>query len=163
MRVKAIAPATAILILAALVLGGCSGSPSQSDPKKVVISMFGAMEKNDQAALARLLDLPALMKNTQSDYAMQTDSPRVFTSPKEILDDLTDDGKTKKRWFSYQRIVNQAEINGDNATVEVTFVDKPASKGYRTKFGLRKENGKWRIYSFNTFQQAPSSESDSPQ
>lgn len=161
MRVKAIAPAVAVLVLAALFLGGCSGSPSQSDPRKVVISMFGAMEKNDQGTLARLLDLPALMKNTQSDYAMQTDSPRVFSSPKEILDDLTDDGKTKKRWFSYQRIVNQAEVSGDHATVEVTFVDKAASKGYMTQFGLQRENGKWRIYSFNTLQQAPSSGAES--
>lgn len=163
MRVKGITPALAVLLLAAFILSGCSGGPSQSDPRKVVISLFGAMEKNDQAALARILDLPALMKNTQSDYAIQTDSPRVFTSPKEILDDLTDDGKTKKRWFSYQRIVNQAEVTGDHATVEVTFVDKAASKGYMTKFGLEKENGKWRIYSFNTFQQAPSSEGESSQ
>jgi hypothetical protein len=59
--------------------------------------------------------------------------------------------------------VNQAEVIGDHATVEVTFVDKAASKGYMTKFGLEKENGKWRIYSFNTVRQAPSSEGESTQ
>jgi len=138
-----------LLIIGVIMLAGCSGS-DQSDPKKVVMAFFGAMEKNDQPTLARLLDLPELMKNTEEDYSVTTDEPRVFTNPKDILDDLTNDGKTKQRWFSYQRIVNQAEIMGDNATVEVTFVDKGASKGYLTKFGLHKVNDKWRIYSFKT-------------
>jgi hypothetical protein len=137
------------LLVAVLGLAACSGD-SRSDPRKVVMGMFGAMEKNDQASLARLLDLSELMKNTEQDYSVQTDQPRVFTNPKDILDDLTHDGLTKQRWFSFQRIVNQAEIIGDHATVEVTFVDKEASKGYMTKFGLHKVNDKWRIYSFKT-------------
>jgi hypothetical protein len=138
-----------VLILAALLLAACGGG-SQSDPRKVVIAMFGAMEKNDQATLARLLDLAELMKNTDTDYSMQTDEPRVFTNPKDVLDDLTNEGKTKARWFKHQRIVNEAEIIGDHATVGVTFVDKGASKMYLTKFGLHKVNDKWRIYSFKT-------------
>ena len=40
---------------------------------------------------------------------------------------------------------------GETATVEVTFVDKEESQGYRTKFGLHLKNGEWRIYSFKTF------------
>jgi hypothetical protein len=77
----------------------------------------------------------------------------VFTNPKEILDDLTNEGLTKRRWFSMQRIVGNAEVSPESATVEVTFVDKQASQAYLTKFGLKKSNGKWRIYSFKTFQQ----------
>jgi len=141
------------LLLVAAALGAytvaCSDN-TDSDPRKVVIALFGAMEKNDEARVARLLDLPTLMKNVEEDYSVSTDQPRVFTNPRDILLDLTGDGLTKKRWFSYQRIVNEAAINGDVATVEVTFVDKKASKGYRTKFGLHKLNDKWRIYSFKT-------------
>ena len=74
-------------------------------------------------------------------------TPHV-SSPQQILEDLTEDGQTKRRWFSLQRIVNQAAIDGSTATVEVTFVDKDASKGYRTKFGLHIVNSKWKIYSF---------------
>jgi hypothetical protein len=151
-RKTVFASGLAALALAAGIMAACSGS-DQSDPRKVVMSFFGAMEKNDQAALARLLDLPELMRNTRTDYAVQTDSPRVFTNPKDILDDLTNDGLTKQRWFSYQRIVNKAEVTGEHATVEVTFVDKDASRGYMTKFGLHKVAGKWRIYSFKTFEQ----------
>jgi hypothetical protein len=107
------------------------------------------MEKDDKAALAHLLDLAELMKNVSEDYAFHSDdSARVFTSPQQILDDLTGDGLTKSRWFSYQRIINKADVMGETATVEVTFVDKDLSKGYRTKFGLHVQNGKWKIYSF---------------
>ena len=133
---------------ALLALSGCGGG-SLGDPKKTVISFFGAMEKDDKAALAHLLDLSALMKNVSEDYAFHSDdSARVFTSPQQILDDLTGDGFTKTRWFSYQRIINKAEVMGETATVEVTFVDKDQSQGYRTKFGLHVQNGKWKIYSF---------------
>lgn len=138
-----------ILVLFSLLIGSCSDA-SYSDPKQVVISMFGAMQKDDKAALAHLLDLTELMKVVNDDYALQTDKPRVFTSPEDVLEDLTGDGLTKKRWFSYQRIINKAEIMGETATVEVTFVDKENSKGYRTKFGLHMVNGKWKIYTFNT-------------
>jgi hypothetical protein len=112
--------------------------------------MFGAMEKDDRATLAHLLDLAELMRNFSEDYALQTDSPRVLTNPEQILDDLTGEGLTKRRWFSLQRIINKVEVTGETATVEVTFVDKQQSKGYRTKFGLHVVNGKWKIYSFKT-------------
>ncbi len=137
--------------LTALGLVGC-GSDDEFDPRKVVISMFGAMEKNDKATLAHILDLVELMKTTEQDYALGGGTARVWTNPQQILDDLTGDGLTKQRWFSYQRIVNKAEIFGETAAVEVTFVDKEKSRGYRTKFGVHKVNEKWKIYSFKTIQ-----------
>ena len=136
-----------VLFCSAILYSGCGGS-GPTDPRETVITFFGAMEKDDQAALAHLLDLAALMKNTQSDYALQSDEPRQFTSPVEILEDLTGNGLTKQRWFSMQRIVNRAEINGDQATVEVSFADKSSDKIYLTKFGLHIAEGKWKIYSF---------------
>jgi hypothetical protein len=149
MRTRAIAVVSIVGLVS--LLTGCSGI-NQSDPRQVVISFFGAMERNDQAALAHLLDLASLMRNTSSDYAVSTDEPRVFTNPQQILNDLTNDGLTKTRWFAMQRIVNNASVMEEIATVEVTFVDKNASRGYRTNFGLRKSDGIWRIYSFKTLQ-----------
>ena len=150
---RATACVSSILIgLLALTTLGCGGSGSgSSDPRQVVISFFGAMEKNDQATLAHMLDLAELMKNGSEDYAVRADSPRVFINPQDILNDLTNDGLTKTRWFALQRIVNDAEVMESTATVEVTFVDKAASKGYRTRFGLHRVNDKWKIYSFKTF------------
>jgi len=137
-----------------LMLSACSTTESD-DPKQIVISMFGAMEKNDKAALIRLLDVPELMKETGDDYAMQSGKPRVWTSPEQILDDLTGEGRTKTVWFKHQRIVNAVQIAGESATVEVTFLNKETSRAYLTKFGLHKKHGKWMIYSFKTFEQGP--------
>jgi len=149
MRSMSLTKLLAVVTLGALfVLSGCVGG-SLGDPKKTVIRFFGAMEKDDKAALAHLLDLSELMKNVSEDYAFHSDdSARVFTSPQQILDDLTGDGLTKTRWFSYQRIINKVEVMGETATVEVTFVNKDQSKGYRTKFGLHVLNEKRKIYSF---------------
>lgn len=139
-------------LLAMLV--GC-GTSAPTDPKGTVIAFFGAMEKNDQAALAHLLDLPSLMQSGGQDYATQTSAPRRFVNPKQILDDLTGEGETKVAWFRHQRIIGDTEMSGESATVEVTFVDKEASRGFRTKFGLHQMNGKWRIYSFKTVEGLP--------
>lgn len=141
-----------LLPLILLSVIGC-GVSTPKDPKSTVIAVFGAMEKNDQAALAHLLDLGELMKNINSDYALQTDKPRLFTSPQQILEDLTNEGKTKTRWFSFQRIIANTEVSGESATVEVTFVDKAGSKGYMTRFGVHIVNGRWKVYSFKTIQE----------
>ena len=138
-------------LIVLFLLGGCSFDQNEDAPKKTVISLFGAMEKNDQAALLFVLDMPELMKNLNEDYALQTDSPRVFTSPEQLLEDLTGEGQTKKIWFSLQRIISSVNLTSEEtATVDVTFVDKEQSKGYMTRFGLHKINGKWKIYSFKT-------------
>ena len=137
-----------LLALMGVFLGGCIDSAPDS-PRAVVINLFGAMEKDDKATIAHLLDLAELMKSEMEDYAFHSDDePRIFTSPQQILDDLTGEGLTKQRWFSMQRIIGDAEITGEIASVEVTFVDKEVSKGYLTKFGLHIKNGKWKIYSF---------------
>ncbi|HWR84054.1 MAG TPA: hypothetical protein VN285_12205 [Candidatus Deferrimicrobium sp.] len=139
------------LMVAAVVmaLAACSSS-NLSDPKSVVIAMFGAMEKDDKATLAHLLDLAELMRTYRDDYALRTDTPRVFTNPEQILEDLTGNGLTKQRWFSYQRIINAVDVSGETATVEVTFMDKERSKAYLTRFGVHVVNGKWKIHSFKT-------------
>ena len=86
-----------LLILAFLMLVqlmGCSGTDTD-DPRKTVIALFGAMEKNDQARIAYLINLPELMKTSDHDYALAGGEARVFTDPQQILDDLTGDGQTK--------------------------------------------------------------------
>lgn len=140
------------------VLGiGCTGGKNTSaNPKDTVIEMFGAMEKDDPATLVHTLDMNELMRNTDQDYSLSTDEPRVFRNPQELLNDMTGDGLTKQRWFSHQRIIGNTEIMGDAASVEVTFIDKATSRGYRTKFGLHKVSNKWKIYSFKTIGEAQS-------
>lgn len=139
------------VLMALSLFAGCSSDQNGDAPKKTVISLFGAMEKDDQAALLYVLDMPELMRSLNEDYTLQTDNPRVFTSPEQILKDLTGEGLTKKTWFALQRIISSVNhTSEETATVDVTFVDKEKSKGYMTRFGLHKVNGKWKIYSFKT-------------
>jgi len=108
------------------------------------------MERNDRAAIVYLLDLPALMSITGVDYALQRDEPRVFRNPEKLLDDLTNDGLTKTKWFEMQRVIGKTEIKGDTAFVEVSFISKETNIQYYNKFGLHRKNEQWRIYSFRT-------------
>jgi len=108
------------------------------------------MERNEKAAILELVDIPTMMERSTEDYALQSDTPRVFHSPEEILDDLTDGGLTKTRWFSMQRIIGNTTIKGDTAYVEVSFIDKARSMQYYNKFGLYKAKTGWRIFSFRT-------------
>lgn len=138
-----------VLILT-ICIAGCSDD-NTPDPKSTVIAMFGAMERDDKAALTYLLDLSELMRSMNDDYAIQTDFPRQFNNPEEILDDLTGEGLTKKIWFGFQRIINRTILTSETtASVDVTFIDKNKSRGYIARFGLHLVNGKWKIYSFST-------------
>ncbi len=142
-----------IAAVVAVALAGCGGDDELPDPRKTVISLFGAMERDDEAQLTYLLDIPELMTSFDEDYALQTDQPRVFHSPEEVLYDLTGDGRTKKTWFSLQRIIGKSRITGEGtASVTVTFVDKEASRGYMSRFGLHLVGDHWKIYSFKTIQ-----------
>lgn len=134
-----------ILVLSIACSGGGAGSP-----RDTVTQFFGAMENNDRATIAHLLDLPALMSIQGEDYALQRPEPRMFYNPEDILDDLTDEGLTKTRWFAMQRVMGQSEIKGDTAFVEVSFIDKQTNVQYYNKFGLHKKDGRWKIYSFRT-------------
>ncbi len=134
-----------------LIVAGCSSGPNtSSDPTKVVVQMFRAIENNDRDKLAHYLDFPALMTPTGSDYALNMDTARLFTNPEAILDDLLPGGKTYEAWKDLQKIVNKViSQSPDSALVEVTFNNKQTGRAYRTTFGLDKVNDVWKVYSFN--------------
>ena len=142
----------AILLLAIIV--GCGNKQENLSPKEVVLKLFGAMERNDRGAIPYLVNLAALMSNRDEDYALQSDTARVFHNPEDILDDLTGNGLTKTRWFAMQRVIGQTETVGDTAYVEVSFIDKQANIQYYNKFGLAKTGGIWKIFSFKTLSEA---------
>ena len=135
-----------------VVIAGCSSSPNtSSDPTKVVVNMFRAIENNDRQKLAHFLDFPALMTPTGSDYALSAmDTARTFSDPEQILDDLLPGGQTYEAWKDLQKIVNKViSQSPDSAVVEVTFNDKQTGRAYRTAFGLVRVNDIWKVYSFN--------------
>lgn len=146
-----------IFLLAAIVLmiGCASKGDRDPDPRQVVINMLRELEKGDaeaRQALAHYLDFPSLLKSGNGDYALQMDSVRSFHNPEAILDDLTEGGLTRERWLSMQRVVGSAEQVGDTALVEVSFMDAKTDTQYYNKWGLRKINDLWKIYSFHTME-----------
>lgn len=140
-----------ILFLPVLLLCviSCGGSDIDT-PREVVIKLFGAMERNDRPGVEYLLDIPSLMDNTDEDYSLQTEKPRRWHNPDDLLDDMVSDGKTKSRWFAHQRIIGRTEIRTDSALVEVSFINKTTDTQYYNKFGLHLVEGRWKIYSFKT-------------
>ncbi len=145
-KLRKFSPLIPILILVIIVSCG----ESTESPKKVVIKLFGAMERDDRAAIKHYLDLPAIMEKGPEDYALKADTARVFHSPADILDDMTGQGKTKSRWFALKRVIGKQTIKEDTAFVEVSFIDEKNSIQYYNKFGLHKKDGRWQIYSFRT-------------
>jgi len=132
-----------------LAVAGCGSGPNtDSDPQKVVVKMFRAIENNDRNSLAHYLDFPELMKGTDMDYAL-SDTVRTFHNPEDILDDLLEGGYTHSRWTDLKKVINKSWQTGDSALVEVSFMDTEKGKTYYTKFGLRRINDVWKVYSFN--------------
>jgi hypothetical protein len=111
--------------------------------------MFRAMEKNDRQTLAHFLDFETLLKAGTKDYALSMDSIRTFNNPEEILDDLMEGGLTNQRWMAMQRIVGSGSQMSDSALVEVSFINKKTNTQYYNKFGLRRVNDVWKVYSFS--------------
>jgi hypothetical protein len=125
-----------------LIIAGCSSGPNtSSDPRKVVLNMFRAIQDDDRGKLAHYLDFPALMTPTGRDYALNLDTARTFNSPEQVLDDLLPGGETYSHWNNLQKIVNRViSQSADTALVEVSFINKETSTQYYTIFGLDKIN-----------------------
>ena len=146
---KNLITSTICLLLLALAISGCD-TKLEPSPRQHVIKFFGSMERNDRPAIINSLDLVALMEVTEYDYALKLETPRVMQSPISIVEDLTDEGKTKQVWFRMKRVVGDEEILGDTAFVEVSFLDDSKGVQYYNKFGLHKIGEGWRIFSFRT-------------
>jgi hypothetical protein len=54
------------------------------------------------------------------------------------------------RWLERRLVVGQSEVQGDSAKVEVTSLDQVKGMQLYNKFGLVRQGGLWRIYSFGT-------------
>jgi len=138
------------LTAALVIIGGCGPKvDTDTDPRRIVLNLFKAMDNDDRPALAHYLDFASLLKTSVADYALQTDSMRVFYDPEQILSDLAKGGLTNTRWGAMQRVVDDVQQGNDTALVEVSFIDKGSSTQYMTKFGLRKIGGNWKVFSFN--------------
>ncbi|NMC43115.1 MAG: hypothetical protein GYA46_04280 [candidate division Zixibacteria bacterium] len=138
----------AILLVALALVAGCGTDKyAEPDPQQVVVKFLRAVEQDKRAELAHYLDLPAFVGPRLTDITM-SDTVREFYNPEQILDDFSKGGLTYTRWMEMQRVVGKGEILGDSALVEVSFVSKETGKQYYNKWGLRRYDKSWKIYSF---------------
>ena len=140
-------------ILMLLVIGCSGGTAGSGDPRKVVIQTLRAVENNDRAVLARSLDFESLLSHGGTNVTLAGDSAHEFHDPEALLDDLMEGGQTHDRWLSMQRIVGNESQEGDTAYVEVSFINKTTNTQHYNKWGLRKIDGRWKIFSFGVLSQ----------
>jgi hypothetical protein len=132
------------LFLLLLFANYCSKNPS---PRVVVMNFIEAVNKADTASLGLYLDLD---KFTEEKLSELPDSQKaaVFASVKEQLwQNFLGSGATRLRWQNKMIVVNKEEIEGDQALVEVTFVDQKTGITEYTKTKLYQKDDRWWIYS----------------
>jgi hypothetical protein len=137
-------------VAAFIIAASCSGpSVDDPDPRNVVVKFFRAMEDSDRTIVGKILDFPSLLGPRDTDYALKSDTARVFFKPEEMIDDLMPGGLTYSRWQPLQKVVGSAEVEGDTAYVEISFINKQTSTQYYNKAGLRRVNDRWKIFTFS--------------
>ena len=121
----------------------CSKTPS---PRVVVMDFMEAVNKADTATIEKYLDLDRF---THEKLKEMPDSQKaeVFSKVKEqLLSNFLGSGATRLRWQNKMIVVNKEDIQGDQALVEVTFVDQKTGITEYTKARLYKKDDRWWIY-----------------
>jgi hypothetical protein len=104
------------------------------------------LNKADNTTIKRYLHLE---KFTEEKLRELPDSQRtaVFSQVREqLLNNFLGSGGTRLRWQNKMIVVNKEEIQGDQALVEVTFVDQKTGRKEYTKARLYKKDDRWLIY-----------------
>ncbi len=132
-----------ILILILPFAYHCSKTPS---PRVVVMDFIEAVNKADTASLEKYLDMDRFTQEKLKELP-DTQRVKVFTGVKERLwNNFLGSGATRLRWQNKIIVVNKENIQGDQALVEVTFVDQKTGRTEYTKARLYKKNNRWWIY-----------------
>ena len=121
----------------------CSKTPS---PRVVVMDFIEAVNKADTASIEKYMDLDMFTQEKLKELP-DTESVRIFPVVKEqLFNNFLGSGATRLKWQNKMIVVNTEEIQGDQALVEVTFVDQKTGRTEYTKAKLYKKNNRWLIY-----------------
>ena len=132
------------LISIVILAWSCSKTPS---PRVVVMDFMEAVNKADTASLGQYLDLDKFTDEKLKEFP-DTQKVKVFSSVREQLwQNFLGNGATRLKWQNKMIVVNKEEIEGDEALVEVTFVDQKTGIKEYTKAKLYRKDDRWWIYS----------------
>lgn len=123
----------------------CSKSPN---PRVAVMDFMEAVNKDDTTTIEKYLDLDRFAQEMLKDLPPEQ-REEVFPKLKEQLrNNLLGNGATRLKWQNKMIVVNKEEVEGDQALVEVTFVDQKTGLTLYTKTKLYKKDKVWKIYYF---------------
>lgn len=135
--------AALILSILGALLWGCG---SKETPKQVTFEFIGAVLDGDTTAIARYLDLDAMIARRIKEMP-PTDSIQNPAELKAILmKNLTGNGGTRLHWLNQRIVVNQEITKGDSAQVEMSMIDQTTGVTEYSMIYLYRQNGRWRVY-----------------
>jgi hypothetical protein len=133
----------AIFVILGALLLGCAG---QETPKKVTFDFIGAVLDGDSTAIARYLDLDAMIAKRIEEIP-PTDSNQTPGSLRQtLMRNLTGDGGTRVHWLNQRIVVNQETVKGDSAQVEMSMIDQTNGMTEYSMIYLYRKDGHWRVY-----------------
>jgi hypothetical protein len=123
----------------------CSKS---SSPRVVVMDFMEAVNKDDTTTIDKYLDLDKFAQEKIKELPPEQ-WKEVFPKVKEQLrNNLLGNGATRLKWKDKMIVVNKETIEGDQALVEVSFVDQETGVTQYTRTLLYKKDNAWKIYYF---------------
>ena len=132
-----------LLVLALLFAHHCSKGPS---PRVVVMDFLEAVNTADTATIEKYLDLDTFTEEKLKEIPDSQRAAAFAGMREQLLGNFLGSGGTRLKWQNKMIVVNKEEIEGDEALVEVTFMDQKTGLTEYTKARLHKKPEGWRIY-----------------
>jgi hypothetical protein len=123
----------------------CGKSPS---PRVVVMDFMEAVNTDDTTAIEKHLDLDRFAQEKLKDLPPGQREEAFPRIQGELRNNLLGNGATRLKWQNKMIVVNREVIEGDQALVEVTFVDQKTGLTLYTQTKLYKKDKTWKIYYF---------------
>jgi hypothetical protein len=123
----------------------CSKSPS---PRTVVMDFMEAVNRDDTTTIDKYVDWEKFAQEKMKELPPEQESEALLKVRAGIRTNLLGNGATRLKWQGKMIVVNKESIEGDQAVVEVTFVDQKTGLTQYTQTLLYKKDNAWKIYYF---------------
>jgi hypothetical protein len=107
-----------------------------------------AVNKDDTTAIENYLDLDMFTQEKMKDLPPEQREAAFPKVKEQLRNNLLGNGATRLKWKDKMIVVNTETIEGDQALVEVSFVDQKTGFTLYTKTQLYKKDKAWKIYYF---------------
>jgi hypothetical protein len=135
--------AAVILVLMGAMLFGCG---AKDTPKQVTFEFIGAVLDGDSTAIAKYLDLDAMIAKRLKEIPPADSSQTPAELRMVLMRNLTGSGGTRTHWLNQRIVVNQENVKGDSAQVEMSMIDQTTGGTEYSMIYLYRQNGRWRVY-----------------